>query len=354
MDDKRQIVMLVDDNTTSLDLGKEILKNRFIVFPIPSGARLLEILSKVIPDLILLDIEMPDMSGYEALKAIKKMPDVANVPVIFVTSKSDSSSELIGLNLGAVDYITKPFSPPLLLKRIENHLLMKSQKKNLENYNDNLQQMVLAQIEHIMELQNAVIGSMVEMIEFRDTVGFGHIVRIQRYLSLMVDRLVADGTYKDDTSRWDLSHLVPSSQLHDVGKIRIPIAVLNKPGPFTDEEFDLMKKHTIYGVEIIDRIARNTRQHTFLEYARTFAATHHEKWDGSGYPLGLAGENIPLEGRLLAIADVYDALVSERAHKLAMPPHEAGRMIVAGKGTYFDPVLVDTFQSLSDVWTGSV
>ncbi|MDR3170415.1 MAG: response regulator [Treponema sp.] len=354
MGDKRQVIMLVDDNITNLDLGKEILKDRYIVFPIPSGVRLLEILTKIVPDLILLDIEMPDMNGFEVLKALKSVPDTSDIPVIFVTAKSDTDSELIGLNLGAVDYISKPFSPPLLLKRIENHLLISSQKRDLKNYNENLQQMVQTQIEQIMELQNAVISSVVEMVEFRDTVTFGHVVRTQKYLNLLMDKLMAEGIYKKEISSWDLSFLIPSAQLHDVGKIRIPVAVLNKPGRYTEAEFNLMKNHTTYGVEIIERIACNTKQHTFLDYAKTFAATHHEKWDGTGYPLGLAGENIPLEGRLMAIADVYDALISERPYKLAMSPVEAEKVIIAGKGAHFDPVLVDVFQMLTNDWAESV
>jgi putative two-component system response regulator len=354
MGDKRQIIMLVDDNITNLDLGKEILKDRYIVFPIPSGGRLLEILTKVVPDLILLDIEMPDMNGFEVFKALKSVPNTSNIPVIFVTAKSDSDSELIGLNLGAVDYISKPFSPPLLLKRIENHLLISSQKRDLENYNKNLQQMVQKQIEQIMELQNAVISSVVEMIEFRDTVTFGHIVRTQRYLDLLVGKLITEGIYKNETSRWDLAFLIPSAQLHDVGKIRIPITLLNKPGKFTPEEFEQMKLHTTYGVDIIERIARNTKQHAFLDYARTFAGTHHEKWDGTGYPQGLAGEDIPLEGRLLAIVDVYDALISERPYKVAIPCKEAEQIIISGSGTHFDPVLVEVFQTMKDAWAACV
>jgi putative two-component system response regulator len=354
MADKRQIIMLVDDNITNLDLGKEILKDRYIVFPIPSGSRLLEIISKVVPDLILLDIEMPDINGFEVLKALKKNPNTSDIPVIFVTAKSDPDSELIGLNMGAVDYISKPFSPPLLLKRIENHLLISSQKRDLKNYNENLKQMVSAQFEQIMELQYAVISSVVEMIEFRDTVTFGHIVRTQNYLSLLVNKLIAEGIYKNETSYWDLSVLIRSAQLHDVGKIRIPIAILNKPGRFTEAEFNIMKAHTTYGVEIIERIARNTKQHAFLDYAKTFAATHHEQWSGAGYPYGLAGKNIPLEGRLMAIADVYDALISERPYKLAMSTVEAEKIIIAGSGIHFDPVLVEVFQTLRDDWAECV
>jgi putative two-component system response regulator len=277
-----------------------------------------------------------------------------DIPVIFLTAKSDPDSELSGLNMGAIDYISKPFSPALLLKRIANHLLISSQKKDLKNYNENLQQMVQTQIEQITELQYSVISSMVEMIEFQDTTTFGHIVRTQRYLKLLVDKLIAEGIYKHETSRCDLSFLIPSAQLHDVGKIRIPIDLLNKPGSFTEEEFAIVKQHTTYGVDIIEHIARNTKQHTFLDYAKIFAGTHHEKWDGTGYPYGLAGGEIPLEGRLLALADVYDALISVRSYKPAMSPRKAEKIIIAGKGTHFDPTLVEVFKTLADDWAESI
>jgi putative two-component system response regulator len=350
MGDKRQVIMMVDDNITNLDMGKEILKDRYTVFPITSGEKFLEIIKKVPPDLVLLDIEMPEMNGYDVIRKLKAIPSMDDIPVIFLTAKSDPDSELSGMNLGATDYISKPFSPALLLKRIENHLLISSQKKDLKNYNENLQQMVQTQIEQIVELQYAVISSMVEMIEFRDTVTFGHIVRTQRYLKLLVEKLIAQGIYKNTTSQWNLSFLIPSAQLHDVGKIRIPIELLNKSGRFTPEEFNIMKQHPTYGVEIIEHIASNTKHHTFLDYAKLFAATHHEKWDGSGYPLGLAGEDIPLEGRLMALVDVYDALISERPYKPAMSRYQAEKIIIAGAGAHFDPALVEVFQTLADDW----
>jgi putative two-component system response regulator len=348
MEDKRQIIMLVDDNINNLDLGKEILKAKYTVFPIPSGEKFFEILKKVTPDLILLDIEMPKMDGYEVLNKLKSMQSTCDIPVIFVTAKSDPGSELTGLNLGAIDYISKPFSPPLLLRRIETHLLMNSQKRTLKSYNENLKQMVQAQIEVITELQNAILSSVAEMVEFRDSVTFGHIVRTQKYLRLLVEKLIEEGIYKNETASWDLSVLIPSAQLHDLGKIGIRDSILNKPGRFSPEEFDQMKVHTIYGVQAIERIAQNTKHHVFLTHAKLFAGTHHERWDGTGYPEGLKGEEIPLEGRLMAIADVYDALISERPYKTAMSPDEAGKIIIANKGTHFDPVLVEVFESMTD------
>ncbi|MDR3325284.1 MAG: response regulator [Spirochaetaceae bacterium] len=356
MDDKRHIIMLVDDNISTLDMGKEILKTQYTVFPIPSGVKFFEILKKVTPDLILLDVEMPDMDGYEVMRRLKALPNALDIPVVFVTAKTDVGSELAGLNLGAIDYIPKPFSPPLLLKRIETHLLMSSQSRELKRYNENLQQMVQEQTEVIVELQNALVSSMAEMVEFRDTITFGHILRTQNYLKLLAEKLIKDGVYTADTTDWDLTILIPASQLHDLGKIGIKDHILNKPGKFTPDEFDQMKIHTSYGVLVIEKILNNSMKHAslnatvtkFLNHAKIFAGAHHEKWDGTGYPAGLKGEAIPLEGRLMAIADVYDALISERPYKTAMSTDEAKKIIVDGKGTHFDPVLVDIFETLAD------
>jgi putative two-component system response regulator len=356
MDDKRHVIMLVDDNITNLDMGREILKDWYTVFPIPSGVKFFEILKKITPDLILLDVEMPDMDGYEVLRRIKDIPDIADIPVVFVTSRSDPGSELTGLNLGAIDYISKPFSPPLLLKRIETHLLMGSQSRELRRYNENLQQMVRDQTEVILELQNALVNSLAEMVEFRDTITFGHITRTQSYIRLLVEKLITERIYTKDTADWDLSILIPASQLHDLGKIGIKDHILNKPGRFTPEEFDQMKVHTSYGVLVIEKILNNSMKHAalnrtvtqFLTHAKLFASTHHEKWDGTGYPAGLRSMEIPLEGRLMAIADVYDALISERPYKTAMSTDEARKIIIDGRGTHFDPVLVDLFEILAD------
>jgi putative two-component system response regulator len=348
--------MLVDDNINTLDMGKEILKARYTVFPIPSGEKFFEILKKITPDLILLDVEMPGMDGYEVLRRIKGISAAADIPVIFVTAKADPGSELTGLDLGAIDYISKPFSSPLLLKRIETHLRMSSQSREIRRYNENLQQMVEEQTEVIGELQNALVNSLAEMVEFRDNLTFGHILRTQHYIRILVERLIHEGIYADSTAEWDLTVLVPASQLHDLGKIGIKDHILNKPGTLTAEEFEGMKVHTTYGVQIIDRIISNSRKRAvlnskvknFLSHAKVFAGTHHEKWDATGYPEGLRGAAIPLEGRLMAIADVYDALISERPYKRAMGTDEAEGIIIAGRGSHFDPVLVDIFEKAAD------
>jgi putative two-component system response regulator len=347
MNNERQKVFLVDDNMSNLTAGRSMLKGQYDIFPIPSGNKLFEMLEKVTPDLILLDIEMPGMSGYEAMKKLRELKETHEIPVIFLTARNDPGSELEGLNLGAVDYISKPFSPPLLLKRIENHLLTRSQQISLRDFNDNLQQMVRKQTRQVIELQNAILNTVTEMVEFRDDVTGGHIERTQSYLKLLVNALLREKIYWDEVSTWNLEFLIPSAQLHDVGKIAISDAILNKPGKLTPEEFEIMKSHAAVGEAAIEGIMRTTTENNFLYHAKIFAGTHHEKWDGSGYPRGLKNTIIPLQGRLMAIADVYDALIAARPYKKPLAAEEAERIILEGKEKHFDPVLVDLFRELA-------
>ncbi|MCL1918216.1 MAG: response regulator [Peptococcaceae bacterium] len=348
METDRKTIFLVDDNMTNLTIGNDTLSDFYNVFSLNSGPRLLKILDRHIPDLILLDVEMPEMNGYETIQHIKAKPETRHIPVIFLTGKSDSKSELTGLSLGAIDYITKPFSPPLLLKRIEVHLLVESQKQELIHFNNNLQAMVDTKTETVVELQNAVLKTMAELVEYRDDVTGAHIDRTQSYLKVLLGELLEQGLYPEETSLWDMDLVLQSSQLHDVGKIATPDAILQKPGKLTPEEFEIIKGHTTFGEEIIERIKKNTTEHAFLDYAKVLVGTHHEKWDGSGYPKGLKGREIPLLGRMMALVDVYDALVSARPYKKAFAHQEARDIIVDGKGTHFDPDCVELFLGVAD------
>lgn len=336
--------MLVDDNITNLTLGKNVLSEKYDVITLSSGEKLFKFLKRTLPDLILLDIEMPVMNGYEVMRQLKADAETKNIPVIFLTAKNDTGSELEGLTLGAVDYISKPFSPSLLLKRIERHLLLEDQKKELKEYNENLQEMVDRKTETVVTLQNAVLQTVAELVECRDDITGGHIERTQLYLRILVNAAFDAGLYLDEISQWkDDEFFFQSAQLHDVGKIAIRDNILMKPGKLTKEEFDEMKGHTTFGGKVIEKIGKSTQQKSFLHHAKVFAETHHERWDGTGYPNGLEGERIPLQGRLMAIADVYDALISDRPYKKAIPHDEAAAIIIAGKGSHFDPELVDIF-----------
>ena len=341
-------IMIVDDNKTNLALGKTILGDHYDVFPLPSAYKLFEFLERVTPDLILLDIDMPGMNGYEAITLLKADRKYSDIPVIFVTAKSSESDEYEGLALGAIDYVTKPFAPTLLLKRIENQLLIQKQKARLQDFNENLLQMVKEKTQQVFDLHSALISNMADLVEFRDDSTGRHITRTQEYLKALIEQLIADNVYADELLSWDLNTVLLSSQLHDVGKIAISDTILNKPGKLTDEEFEIMKTHAQRGVEALEKIERLAYFADFLKHAKLFAGMHHEKWDGSGYPRGLSGEDIPLEGRIMAIADVYDALITVRPYKEAFSSEESAKIILDGAGVHFDPVLVETFERIKD------
>jgi putative two-component system response regulator len=347
MENQRNRIILVDDNITTLTLGSFTLTAKYDIFTVPSGEKLFKLLEKVIPDLILLDINMPGMDGYEVIKRLKTSPHTADIPVIFLTGKNDIGSELEGLTLGAVDYISKPLSPPLLLKRIELHLLVESQKKALMAFNKNLQDLIQEQTKKIIELQNSILKTMADLVEYRDKISGDYVERTRMYLELLLAGMIEQKLYLDEIAAWDREFLLKSSQLHDLGNISIKESILLKPGKLTQEEFNEVKNHTLFGVQIIDEIERHAPENSFLKYAKIFAGTHHEKWDGTGYPYGLAGNGIPLQGRMMAIADVYNALVSPRPYKAPLTHEEATEIILDGKGIFFDPVLTDLFGSVS-------
>ncbi|MCL2249980.1 MAG: response regulator [Oscillospiraceae bacterium] len=354
MENKRKTIFLVDDDMTNLTIGKKALAGTYNVFTLISGQVMLDMLEDIKPDLILLDVNMPEMDGYEVIKKVKANEQTAKIPVIFLTALNDENMEIKGLSLGAIDYITKPFSAPLLLKRLEVHLLVEAQKRELVSqkrellfFNNSLEQLVEEKTEAVVVLKNAILSTMAELAEYRDEITGWHIVRTQRYIKALLDAMRRSGVYSAEVSMLDEDLVVQSCQLHDVGKISVKDSILSKPGRLTDEEFESIKEHTIFGEKIILRLKEKAIDSDFLEYARIFAVSHHEKWDGSGYPAGLAGEEIPLLGRMMAICDVYDALVESRPYK---PPfsHEKSRgIILEGRGKHFDPLLVDLFDSIN-------
>ena len=343
MENSRETIVMVDDDITCLTVGKNNLEDNYDVFTVPSGKKLFRLLEKVTPALILLDIEMPEMNGYEVIKTLKASGKTAHIPVIFLTAKIDPESEVKGLSLGAVDYLTKPFSRELLIKRIDLHILFEKQKKELLNYSHNLEGEVKEKTRTVFELQSAILKTVAELVECRDSVTGGHIGRTQHYLGLLVDFLLEHDAYTSELSTWDIDLFIMSSQLHDVGKISVKDDILMKPGKLTDEEFEEMKKHTVYGVDIIRKIEKTTTENTFLRYAEALAGSHHEKWDGTGYPYGLKGDDIPLQGRLMAIVDVYDALTNDRPYKKAFSHEEAVEIIKSSLGTHFDPIIDNVF-----------
>jgi len=355
-----KLIMLVDDSGANLLAGKAALSGGYKVLTVGSAAIMLDTLKWSKPELILLDVDMPEMDGFRAIGLLKERPETRDIPVIFLTAMDDNANELKGLELGAVDYIAKPFSPPLLRKRVELHLLLKDQtriledqkrvleeqKGELQNYNDNLQYMVEEKTKTILKLQNKLLAAMAEMVEGRDGVTGDHIAKTRRYLRILLTAAVQAGIWTEEEG--DIELLCQSCQLHDVGKIAISDRILKKPEKLTAEEFAEMQQHVAVGVSFIEHLEDGEDDSAFLRYAKIFAGYHHEKWDGTGYPYGLAGESIPLLGRLMAIVDVYDALTSDRPYKKALSHEEAVSIILDGKGTHFEPALVNLFEQIAE------
>ncbi|MCL2197060.1 MAG: response regulator [Treponema sp.] len=355
MQGEKALIIMVDDNPANLRIGKNILSQKYTVATAPSAEKLFSLLENNIPDVILLDVDMPDVDGYQAIKMLKTKPETSGIPVIFLTARTESDAELTALSLGAVDYIAKPIQPALLLKRIEIHLLLEYQKKILEQqaqelryFNENLQKMVDEKTQSILSLQNALLKTMAELVEYRDDITGRHIERTQKGLRILLNEVIASGIYQDETKDWDIELLIQSCQLHDVGKIYISDSILRKPGKLDYDEYEDMKIHTHVGKQIMEKVEVLAHESDFLKFAKIFATSHHEWWDGSGYPNKLKGTDIPLLGRIMAIADVYDALVSVRPYKGAYSHEDAVRIISEGNGTHFDPSLIEIFLKVSD------
>jgi len=327
-------IFAVDDSDTNLSTVKKVLENRYRVFTMPSASKLFALLEKISPDLILLDIEMPEMDGFEALLCLKASSLYASIPVIFLTGYTDNAIEARGFELGVVDFITKPFSTPVLLNRIKTHL--------------DIDELIRERTAQIRRLQNGIVTVLADVVEERDKGTGGHNDRTAMYVRILMKAMEDRGVYADEIRGLDLEMVVSSARLHDVGKIHVFDMLLNKPGKLNTEEYEEMKLHTTEGARIIDRMIEQTGEEGFLHNAKLFAEYHHECWDGTGYPHGLSGTDIPLQGRIMALADVYDALVSLRPYKKAFTNEEAVHIITSMSGKHFDPKIVDVFLEVKD------
>ena len=334
-------IFVVDDNETNLIIAREALRDHYRVMTLPSAAKLYALLDKVMPDLILLDIKMPEIDGFQALQQLKDSALYKSIPVIFLTNISDAGVEARGFQQGAVDFITKPFSAPVLLNRIKTHLdidmLIRERTAEIEQQKQ--------QLEH---MQNSIVHVVADMVEKRDYETGGHIERTVEFIGILINAMLEQGVYIEEICDIDFELFVSSARLHDVGKITISDSILNKPGKLTEEEYAIMKTHALEGELIIDQIISRAGDATFLQYAKLFAGYHHERWDGKGYPYALAGKDIPIQGRVMAFADVYDALVSVRPYKESCPHEEAVSIIRECSGTQFDPIIAEVFFSVSE------
>jgi putative two-component system response regulator len=338
------LILLVDDNTTNLQLLHETLDGLgYKLLIAKNGRTALTIAQKARPSLILLDIMMPEMDGYEVCRRLKADDTTSQIPVIFVTALADEEDEAKGLGLGGVDYITKPINPELVRVRVRNHLELKRYQTHLEN-------MVRERTRRLALTQAVTIESLATLAEYRDPETGGHIKRTQNYVKALAVNLKDNPRFRDELNDDTIELLYLSAPLHDLGKVGVRDKVLLKAGRLTDEEFEEMKKHTQYGEEALRITEQKLGGDTFLHYAREIAYTHQEKWDGSGYPQGLKGDKIPISGRLMALADVYDALISKRVYKPPFSHEKAVQIILEGKGTHFDPDIVDAFIKLEDTF----
>ena len=341
----KSVILVIDDAPQNLTLMDELLSDLYTVKVAPNGLRGLKIANQIpSPDLILLDVMMPDMDGYTVCRQLKELPATRDIPVIFLTAKTQLADEQQGFAVGAVDYIAKPISPPILLARVGTHLALRQAACFLRNQNAYLEQEVANRTEEVRLVQEATILAMTSLAETRDNETGNHLLRTQRYVRTLANGLRDHPRFAPVLSDSFIELLFKSAPLHDIGKVGIPDRILLKPGRLDADEFEIMKTHTTMGWDAIERAkARIGKPIRFLDVAGEIALSHQEKWDGSGYPNGLAGETIPVSARLMALADVYDALISRRVYKEPMPHDQARAIICAGRGQHFDPDIVDCF-----------
>ena len=350
-------ILIVDDEPANRLILEDLLAERYAVHALANGRQALEYLATApTVDLILLDVVMPEMDGFEACRRIKAEPRLQDIPVLFLTSLESAADEEHGLSLGAEDFIHKPFSPSAVLARVRNHLELARARRRLRDRNLELEQLVeertrdlLREKQQVIAVQGATITALCTLAEVRDNETGNHIRRTQNYVRALAERLRDHPRFAAELSDETIMLLFKSAPLHDIGKVAIPDAILQKPGKLTAEEWVIMKRHAEYGRDAIAQAESDIGESAaFLRYAREIAYGHHEKWDGSGYPQCLAGDAIPLSARLMAVADVYDALISKRVYKPAFPHGQAIGMISEGRGAHFDPDIADALLDVAD------
>jgi putative two-component system response regulator len=330
-------ILVVDDEPFYIELLVESLADQYVISVAKNGDQALRrVQGDSLPNLILMDVLMPEMDGYQACKKLKENPLTSEIPVIFLTTKSEETDELKGFELGAVDYITKPISIPILQTRVKTHLALAEQKIGLEH-------LVQERTEQLQRAKDAVVYSMGALAEARDEETGNHILRTQEYVKILGCALAGRVRYANLLNERVINLISRAAPLHDIGKVGVPDHILQKQGALSDEEKRQMNKHVTYGRDAITKAEKHIGSTNFTAVAKEIAYSHHEKWDGSGYPARLAGEEIPLSARMMAVADVYDALVSKRYYKPSMPHEEAKAQIAQESGAHFDPELVEAF-----------
>ncbi len=337
-------VLIVDDCVDNLTFMAQGLSDDYTVRAAKSGNIALDILRRFDVDLVLLDVVMPEMSGYEVIREMGADPDMNGIPVVFLTAKDSPEDEKLGFELGAVDYIHKPISIPLLRARVRTHIQNKRSKDILRDEKGYLEKEIVKRSNELDLMQDAVVFALASLAETRDPETGDHILRTQYYVKLLSEKLSILSKYKHYLTPKKIDAFFKAAPLHDIGKVGIVDSILLKPGKLTEEEFEIMKTHTILGVRALEKAEQRSGAHNdLITVAKEIAYGHHEKWDGSGYPQGISGVEIPLSARIMAVADVYDALRCKRVYKKSIRHEEAREILLEGKGKHFDPEIIDAF-----------
>lgn len=344
-----QIVLVVDDDPASLKRATGIMEEDYRVAAAISGEMAFKYLENNRPDLILLDVNMPGMDGFEVMEKLKENPDYETIPVVFLASATTPQIEAQCLEAGADDFVNKPFIPTVLKSRVRRILELHTYRSRLESMLEEQAQEILEQAGKISDIQNSVITGMANLIEERDNSTGHHVKNTQNYVRLMCEALRRKEPYSGILTETYMSNLVKAAPLHDVGKIKITDAILQKNGKLSAEEYKIIQNHTRYGADIVEDILGGVEDVDYLNMARDVALYHHERWDGNGYPEGLQGEEIPLGARIMAVADVFDALHEDRVYHRGIHSIDTVMSILEeSSGTQFDPAIIDVFLTLKD------
>ena len=327
-------ILVVDDNVTNLKQAQALLANKYDIMLAKSGESALSICAQESPDMMLLDVDMPEMDGFETIQRMKEDPALSQIPVIFLTANHSTETEIKALESGAIDFVTKPINKEILMHRLDIHLNLIAYQTSLEN--------------SVRELEDNIVVSFAELVNCKNDNTGGHVLRTGKYVQLFANELLARGMYVKELSGEKLDMIVRGAPFHDIGKLGISDMLLLKPESLTEDEYTEVKKHTLIGGQLLKTIYERAPTQHYLEYASIIAEGHHEHYDGQGYPRGLAGRDIPLCCRITALANVYDACLTDRVFRKALTHEEAYRVIIEGRNAYFDPELVDVFEAVSD------